>query len=323
MDYDIKIFDYQYSIFNFTRPIFYLLEHKIIKSIGMGFKVDQALALLPLMKNYDVLITSADSAGLPILALKKYRLLNKPVVYITSGLAGALINKKNTYIYKFYRDLLGQANVLVCYSQVEKEFFIKYTNLKKSQLKFVSLGVDYEYFRPKKNIKKDIICAVGLDSCRDYKTLFEAVKDLNIKVEIVCHTENIKNLSVPKNVKVHTLISISEVRKIYQRSIISVIPSYEKFRSTGQIVYLESASAHIPIIATKVKGLSTAFELKDNVHLLYSKEQDAQDLKEKISLLLNSPQKRKYLAAEAANLVKNNYTSKHLAKNLANIIEKL
>lgn len=323
LGYDIDIFDYPYSIFNVFHPIFYPLEHGIMKSVGMGFKIDQALTLLPVMKNYDLILATGDSSGLPILALKKYGFLKKPVIYITSGLAGALRGKKDTFAYKFYKQILPEANISIAYSQVEIDFFENYMGLKKGRMKFVPLGVDYDYFSQKSNFKKNIVCAIGLDSCRDYKTFFEAIKNMNIQAEIVCYPNNIKNLSIPSNVKVHTFLSISEVRKIYQRSIVSVIPSYETFRSTGQIVFLESASAQLPVVATKIKGLTTAFNLKDKVNILYSAQQDAKDLKEKINFLLNNPHERKILGINAANLVKKNYTTKHMAKNLASIIEKI
>lgn len=323
LGYDIDIFDHQYSILNAFHPIFYPLEHGIMKSVGMGFKIDQALALLPVMKNYDLIITTGDSSGLPVLALKKYGFLKKPVIYITSGLAGALKGKKDTFVYKFYKQILPYANISIAYSQVEIDFFENIMGLKKGHMKLIPLGVDYDYFSKKSNLKKNIVCAVGLDSCRDYKTFFEAIKNINIQAEIVCYPNNIKNLSIPSNVKVHSFISISKVRNIYQRSIISAIPSFETFRSTGQIVFLESASAQVPVVATKVRGLTTAFKLKDNVNILYSAQQDTQDLKEKINFLLNHPQKRKVLEVNASNLVKENYTTKHMAINLAGFIEKL
>lgn len=323
LGYSVSFFDYPYNIYNILHPLFYPLEHGIMKSVGMGFKIDQALALLPIMNNYDLIITTGDSSGLPILALKKYGLLKKPVIYITAGLAGALRNKKYSLLYNFYKQILSQADISIAYSQVEIDFFEKFMGMEKGSMKFVPLGVDYDYFSQKSSLKKNIICAVGLDSCRDYKTFFEAIKHVSVQVEVVCYPNNIKNLRIPSNVKINSFISISEVRRIYQRSIISIIPSNETFRSTGQIVFLESASAQVPVVATKILGLTTAFKLKNNTHLLYSAPQDPQDLKEKINFLLNNPRKGRIIAANASNLVKNNYTTKYLAKNLAGIIEKL
>ncbi len=323
MGYEIGIFDYSYSPFNVLHPIFYPLEHGIVKSVGMGFKIDQAMSLLPLMKKYDVIVATGDSAGLPILALKKYGLLKTPVIHITAGLAGALRGKEHTRVFGFYKQIMPHANVSVAYSQIEIEFFEKYMGFKKGQMKQVPLGVDYDYFSQKSNLKKTIVCAVGFDSCRDYSTFFDAIKDINIQAEIVCYPNNISNLNIPSNVKVHTYISIEAVRKIYQRSIVSVIPSYEKYRSSGQIVFLESASASLPIVATRIKGLTTAFKLKDDFHLLYCAQQNARDMNGKIKFLLSNAKKRKTLGDNASQLVKENYTTKHLASRLASFIEKL
>lgn len=323
LGYEISFFDYPYSTLNILHPIFYPLEHGIIKSTRMGFKIDQALALLPIMRNYDLIIATGDSAGLAILALKKFKLLKKPVIHITSGLAGALRNKEDTWVFNFYKNIFSYADLLVAYSKVEIDFFENYIGLAKAKVKYVPLGVDYNFFSQKSNSRRNIICSIGSDSCRDYKTFFEAVNKMAIQAEIVCYPDNIKDLQIPRNVKVHTNISIQEVRKIYQRATISVIPSYEKYRSTGQIVFLESAAAQVPVLATKIMGLTTAFKLINNVHILYSKPQDSQDLKEKISYLVKNKKKSEAIAINGSKLVKNHYTTLHFAQNIAKLIRSL
>ena len=72
----------------------------------MGFKLDQALALLPKFNKYDVIIETGDSAGLPILFLKYLKLIKKPVVFMTAGLAGALKGKTKSWVGSFYKKIL-------------------------------------------------------------------------------------------------------------------------------------------------------------------------------------------------------------------------
>ena len=96
MGYLVDIFDTPYSLLNPLHPLFYPFEHAVINKIGMGFKLDQAISLLPKFKNYDVVVATGDSAGLPILFLKYLHLINNPVIFMTSGLAGALKGKSKT-----------------------------------------------------------------------------------------------------------------------------------------------------------------------------------------------------------------------------------
>src|SRR3990167_2991918 len=324
MGYNVDFFDSAYSPLNFFHPFLYPLEHSIINVTKMGFKLDQALWLLPRLNSYDVIVGTGDSAGLPLLALKYLGLLKRPIIFMTAGLAGALKGKENTWVGKFYKKILPMADVFTSYAQIEIDFFEKEMGIKKGKITYMPLATDYDYFSQKfqPKVKKEIICAVG-EQWRDYKTFFNAVNDLPIQAEIICHPDNIKGLEVPSNVKIHLNVSVQEVLKIYQRSIISVVPFFERFRSSGQMVLLESAAAGLPIIASKIMGMTTAFDFKHNKHLLFTKPEDSKDLKHKIKTLLSDQKLRERLGQNVSKIVKNNYTTYHLAKRLANFVDRL
>lgn len=323
LGYDADFFDDAYKITNIYHPMFYPLEHAIIAKIGMGFKLDQALYLLPKLNSYDVIVATGDSAGLPILALKHYGLIKKPVIFMTAGLAGALKGKESSWVASYYKKILRIPEVFTAYSQVEIDFFEKEMKIPKRKVQYMPLGTDWNYFSKKANIKRTIISAVGVDSGRDYKTFFEAVCDLPYRVEIACHPSNIKDLEIPQNVKVYINASIKVVRDIFNRSILTVVPCFERFRSAGQMVLLEASSASLPIVASEIKGITGAFQFQNKKHLLFTRPEDGIDLKEKIIFLLNNKKFATALGKNASNFVKNNYTTQHLAINLAQHIDNL
>lgn len=323
MGYQVDFFDYAYSPFNLFHPLVYPLEHAIINKIGMGFKLDQAISLLPKFKNYDVILGTGDSAGLPLLALKYFGLIKKPIIFMTSGLAGALNGKTNTWVGKFYKKILPIADIFTSYAQIEIDFFEKEMNIKKGKIIYMPLATDRHFFSQPTKVKRTVVCAVGTELGRDYKTLFEAVKGLPIKVEVACHPDNIKGLKIPANAKIYLNIPVQEVLKIYQRSIMSIVPCYERFRSSGQMVLLESAAANLPIIASDILGMTTAFNFEDGKHLLYFKPEDHKDLKKKILDLLENRQKASGIAKNASELVKKKYTTYHLARTIAKFLNNL
>lgn len=323
LGYQVEFFDSAYSPLNVFHPLLYPFEHSIISTTKMGFKLDQALWLLPKLNSYDVLVGTGDSAGLPLLALKYFGFVRKPIIFMTAGLAGALKGKQNSWVGKFYKKILPVANIFTSYAQVEIDFFEKEMGIKKEKIIYMPLATDYNFFSRKSKIKRTVVCAVGTEPGRDYKTLFEAIKDLPVKVEVACHPDNIKGLVIPKNVKIHLNIPVSEVLKLYQRSIISIVPCFERFRSSGQMVVLESAAAGLPIIASKIRGITSAFDFKDKSHLLFARAQDQQDLRHKIKFLLENKALRHSIAENGQTLVKQNYTTYHLAKTIAKFIDSL
>jgi len=321
MGYQVDFFDTAYSPLNIFHPLFYPLEHLIISQIGMGFKLDQTVALLPKFNSYDVIIGTGDSAGLPLLALKYFGFIKKPVIYMTAGLAGALKDKENTWVGRFYKKILPSADIFTSYAQVETDFFEKEMGVK-NKIKYMPLATDWEYFSQKSKTERKIVCAIGTEAGRDYRTLFEAIKNLPIQVEVACHPDNIRGLTVPANVKIHLNIPVQKVLKIYQRSILSIIPCFERHRSSGQMVLLESAAAGLPIIASQILGITTAFDFQDKKHLLFIRPEDPEDLKQKIKVLLKDQILRTKLTRNASRLVKRRYTTYHLAKRLSKFINK-
>ncbi len=322
LGYQVDFFDTSYSSLNIFHPIFFPIEHAIINKIGMGFKLDQAAVLFPKFNNYDVIVGTGDSAGLPLLFLKYINLINKPVIFMTAGLAGALKGKSNSWVGNFYRKILPIADIFTSYAQVEIDFLEKEMGLK-NKIKYMPLATDYEYFSTKSKTKRNIICAVGTESGRDYKTLFEAVNGLSVKLEVACHPDNIKGLKIPSNVKVHLNIPVREVLKIYQRSILSVVPCKERYRSSGQMVVLESAAAGLPIIASEIHGITSAFDFKNKTHILFAKPGDSKDLRKKILYLLKNKKEAARLGKNASAAAKKQYTTKLMAKRIANFVQSL
>src|SRR5579872_3047268 len=130
LGYSADFFDISYSPLNIFHPLFYPIEHAIINKIGMGFKLDQAAVLFPKFHNYDVIVGTGDSAGLPLLFLKYANLIDKPIIFMTAGLAGALKGHEKTWVGNFYKKILPVADIFTSYSQVEIDFFEQNMGLK-------------------------------------------------------------------------------------------------------------------------------------------------------------------------------------------------
>jgi len=322
LGYSVDFFDTAYTPFNIFHPLFYLFEHSIINVTKMGFKLDQAIFLYPKFSQYDVIVATGDSAGLPILFLKYMKIIRTPVIFMTAGLAGALKGKTNTWVGKLYKKILPQAEIFTSYSKIEINFFKDEMELK-NKITYMPLATDYKYFSQTSAAKRNIICAVGTEMGRDYKTFFQAVKDLPINAEVACHPDNIKGLKIPANVKVHLNIPTSEVLKIYQKSTISVVPCKERYRSSGQMVVLESAAAGLPIVASKILGLTSAFDFEDKKHLIFSKPHDPSDMRKNIMYLLKNKKLSSALGENASRKAKHRYTTELMAKRLSKFIDSL
>ncbi len=89
------------------------------------------------------------------------------------------------------------------------------------------------------------------------------------------------------------------------------------------MVVLESASAGLPVIASKIKGITTAFNFSDGENILYTQPENTDELRKKIEYLLKNEETAKLIGKKASVFVKSNYTTRQLAKNLAGFVESI
>src|SRR3990167_371092 len=322
LGYKVDFYDFTFSKFNPARWIFYPIFLLIHKASGLGFKMDQALCLLPIVNSYDCIISTIDTAGLPFLWLKKLGLLKKPLIYLSIDFAFR-IKSNNNWIFNWYKGLLKYADTIICYDEAEKKILKKFNK----NVYFFNVGIDRHYFadskfKPKQKNKEMIILAFGRDRDRDYQTFVSAVSELKVKGEIVCSQENVKDVKLPSNINVSFNLSPRKLKeKIYVSDIV-VIPIKNVKRPGGHLSLLDSMASKKPVIISGNKWTTSAYKFKNNEGSLYFEPENKKDLKDKINLLINNPNLSKKLAINAYRKTKI-YSTKNFALKLADVIEKL
>ena len=323
MGYQVDFFDVSYSFFNPLHWLFYPLEHAVIHQIGMGFKIDQAVTLLPLIRRYDAIVLTSDSAGMPFLWLKYMKIIDKPMILLGGGTSGVLRANYNSWVVPFYRKILSAVDIMTCYAKVEIDFFTKKMEMAKDKVRYIPYGTDWWFYSKPSKRKRTIVAAAGVDESRDYKTFFAAVKGLDAKVEVACRPDNVAGLDIPANVKVEYVDSYLKMRNLFRRARVMVVPLKEINRSAGQMVVLESASAGCPLVVSKVKGITGAYKFEDGKHLLFTPTGDPGTLQQQIKSLLEEPLVGEAMGKRISRFVRKNYTSKHLAADVAKFIDEL
>lgn len=98
----------------------------------------------------------------------------------------------------------------------------------------VYLGSDRDFFRPDGTATEDFVLSVGGDPGRDFETLIAAVSRLpEIQFVFVGRASKIQGLAVPSNVIVHYNVPPEELRKLYRRARVVVIPLYQDDHDYG------------------------------------------------------------------------------------------
>jgi len=315
--YKVSFSDIAYGKLNILFWLLLPLQNWLIKKSGVGFKLDQAILLLNKAWRSDLIITTTDSAGLPFLLLKKIGLLNKPIIYISIGLANEMDLRKKSFICKFYLDLLKQANFIICHSWIEKKIFDKMSNKLVSKTKFIPFGIDIDFFKKKKK-RESYVLSIGQDKSRDYKLLSFLTKRMNDKnFVIITQKTNIEGLDFGDNVELKINLPYGKVKDYYLGAELVIIPLKELNRASGQISFLESIASGNKTVIANTRGIKDVYPalFEGNEGVYTYKNGNIKSLEKVVSAALKDNKKVSKLA--------NQYSSLEYGKNVVRLVRSI
>lgn len=254
-------------------------------------------------KRYRVIFTDGEQVGLPLALLLKFfdkrgargkdheRPKHLMIVHILSVRKKAILIdrlKLFTHIDKFF-----------VYSTWQERFIRQRWSLPSERVVFTPFMVDDKFFTPGAvtsadwprwlaDLKQPVICAVGLER-RDYETLVDAVRDLDVRVIIAAaspwskQSDTTEGRQLPDNVLVRKF-SQFELRLVYHASAFLVMPLEPVDFQAGVTAILEAMAMGKPVVCTRTTGQTDV--LRDGETGLYVPPKDAASLRAAIQKLL-------------------------------------
>lgn len=268
-------------------------------------------------------------AGLPLVFVAKYLLrwqYPKFVIYDTY-LTNAL--KRNIGISAFItRKAIERIDKIVCTARVQRDFLIS-EGFNPKNILYAPIGIDAYKFSSHQSggstSSEKYILSVGRDLGRDYKTLFEAVKDLNVRVKVATKKEAVAGLNIPQNVEILLNVQHEKMPALYAGALFALTPLKNTDPSgsdtSGQYGFLE------PMAAGKAVIVSDKPTVRDYIRnevdgILVSPENPAK-LRSAVERLLKDAKLRAALGQRAREKVLSHFISHHFAQSLARVFKQL
>jgi glycosyltransferase involved in cell wall biosynthesis len=260
-----------------------------------------AVALLGFSKrkDYDCFFTTGEDIGLPLAALLKAA----RGTYSHTMIAHTLFPPKKRIFFK--AGVGSQLDRVLVYSTSEERLAVDELGLEASRVQRIYYHADQQFFRPDpRPTEPNSLCAAG-QLLRDYDCLVDAVRDLPVRVQIAAGSPWIDRKleptrPLPSNVSWGKMNRF-ELRALYARSALAVVPIKENHYQTGIATILEMMAMGKCIVATKTKGQTDT--IVDGVTGVYVPPGDAQALGRAITLLLHNPTKMAELGAAARRFI--------------------
>ena len=247
-------------------------------------------------ERYDAFFTTGEDIGLPLAAL----LQTSRKRFSHTMIAHTLFPAKKKAFFNWARVGSKIDRVLV-YSTSEEQLATGELALPASKVVRMYYHADQQFFKHDgRALEPDLICAAG-QLLRDYDTLVEAVRGLPVRVQIAAGSPWIeKKLEprgpLPANVTWGKLNRF-ELRELYARSALAVVPILQNHYQTGIATILEMMSMGKCVIATKPHGQTDT--IVDGVTGVYVPPGDSAALRSTIQRLLGAPEEARRIGQAA------------------------
>lgn len=261
---------------------------------------DMALAAMAYSRrrDYDVIFSNGENVSIPLALMLKRHRSQRPL----HVLIGHRVSPKKKR--PFFRALHPQMDAVFLYATPQLDYARQELNIPESKLHLIPFHADHRFYRPmpaSADAPTRMICSAGLE-WRDYPTLIEAVRGLDVEVRLGAaspwskHRNETEERTLPPNVSARRY-EYQDLRRLYADSKFVVVPLYENDFQAGITTILEGMAMGKAIVTTRTTGQVDA--VSDGVNGLYVPPGDVRALKTAIVRLLDNPDEAARLGANA------------------------
>jgi len=283
---------------------------RLLEKIG-GANLLLAWRCFRLRKRYQTIFTDGEQVGIPLAVFMKFLNFGKRPRHLM--IAHILSVPKKIFLIDWL-GLASHIDLFFVYSTWQKHFIEKRWKVPPERVQFTPFMVDADFFSPEKaagdgfqaaDPQRPIICSVGLEF-RDYPTLIEAAKGLDVQVVIAAaspwskRSDTTAGQNIPENVTVRRF-SQYELRDLYAASRFVVLPLYNVNFQAGVTAILEGMAMEKAILCSRTPGQTDV--IVENETGIYVPPGDPEALRAAIIRLIENPELAERLGKRGRQVV--------------------
>ena len=240
---------------------------------GYGGDFATVLASLRLANRADVVFSTVDTVGVPLMLLKRAGRLRPPLVYVAIGLPERLAQLRTQRMRRLYASALRSCAVVVAYSEKEAADIGRWVAAHEggeARVEFVPFGVDTAAFVPHGRVTGGIV-SVGADPHRDFDLLLRVAERMpEVGFRVVTTLEHARGLATPENVELESDLPFEQMRARLAEARVVALPVRENSYSGATTVLLQAMALEKPVVVTRTSAIASGYGLVDgeNVRLV-------------------------------------------------------
>jgi glycosyltransferase involved in cell wall biosynthesis len=265
----------------------------------------------------DAMFTAGEDIGLPLALMLKQSSARCSHTMIAHTLAP--LKKRVLFDYARAHDRMDR---IIAYSSSEERNMIHRLGIPAGKIQRIYYHADQKFFRPDgRATEPDLICAAG-QLLRDYDCLIEAVKGLDVRVQIAAASPWIdkpmrERRNLPQNVS-WGRFNRDELRNLYARSALAVVPILQNEYQTGIATILEMMAMGKCVIATRTRGQTDT--IVDGETGVYVPPSDPQALRRQIERLLKDPDEARRIGDQARRFMEERAGLDHFVERIVEAV---
>jgi glycosyltransferase involved in cell wall biosynthesis len=272
------------------------------------FAAKVAFSLLRTRKKPSVVYCTEEFPGLYLVAILCLICRKVPVVVLVHNVSS---KKRQLFLQRgFFR---ARINQVLCLSETSATI-LKSLGIDPARLHVIGSRVDCDFFQPVSTSEPALIVSAGAIN-RDYHTLLEACAGLDVHVTIAADTAWRHSLGkLPEEMsgerfEMRSFGNYRNLRDLYARATLMVVPLVEGQFASGQTVILEGMAMGKAMITTNIAGRSDFIE--DGINGVYVPSHNVEALRVAIAALLADPARRAAMANAGRTAAVEKYRVEH------------
>lgn len=270
---------------------------------GYGGDFATVLASLRRANRADVVLSTVDTVGIPLMLLNRAGRVRPPLVYVAIGLPERLARLGNERMRRLYARALGTSAAVLAYSEYEADELRRWLEERgePTRVEFVPFGVDEAAFAPPGLPASVDVVSIGADPHRDLPLLLTVAAELPGRTfRIVTTADRARGLgALPANVTVETDLGFGAMRRRLEEARAVALPVRENSYSGATTVLLQAMASAKPVVVSRTSAIAGGYGLVDGENCRLVQPGDAQAFQRALGDVLRDEWHARALGARA------------------------
>lgn len=288
------------------------LKSALERAGGYGGDFATVLASLREANRAEVILSSVDTVGIPLMLLARAGRVRPPLVYVAVGLPERLERLRSERMRRLYAGALAGTASVVAYSEHEaaqlSAFMDAYGH--STQVEFVPFGVDERAFAQVVAQPSVDVVMIGADPHRDVDLFVGlATQTPSRSFHLVTTVDRARQIaSRPPNLVVEADIPFEEMKRRLDGARVVALPVLDNSYSGATTVLLQAMALGKPVVVTRTKAIASGYGLEDGDNCRLVDPEDTAGFARALSSVLRDEWHARSLGARARRTIERDLT---------------